>query len=74
MRLRSWNCTGCTNRCYRMLADGKVYEYCRPALEGWDRGQEWITEDFIDCLDKTTDPAAMDPVVRMHPDLLRRTL
>lgn len=38
-------------------------------IEGRHR-KKWVTETFIDCLDKTTDPDATDPIPRIHEDLL----
>lgn len=35
---------------------------------------EWVTDDFIDCLDKTTDPDATDPVVKLHKDFMMKYL
>lgn len=62
-KLRSWSCKGCTNVCYRLI-NGEVAEYCRPTLEHRHR-KEWITEEYIACLDYTTDPEATDNVIRM---------
>lgn len=67
--LRSWDCKGCTNVCYRLI-NGEVHEYCRPVLEGRHK-KEWVTDTFIDCLDKTTDPDATDAVIRIHEDLTK---
>lgn len=42
-----------------------------------DHGQarkEWVTDDFIDCLDKTTDPDATDPIVKLHKDFVMKYL
>ena len=69
MKAKSWECKGCTNICYRMLSDGNVYAYCRPILEGRHR-TEWITDSYVDCLDRTFDPAATDPVTRIHEEVL----
>lgn len=66
--LHSWTCKGCTNICFRLI-NGEVCEYCRPVIEGRHR-KKWVTETFIDCLDKTTDPDATDPIPRIHEDLL----
>lgn len=63
--LSSWKCGDCTNRCLLMFG-GEVFTYCKPAVEGRHR-KKWVTEDFIDCLDKTTDPEAYDGQVRIHP-------
>lgn len=63
--LRSWSCKGCTNICYRLI-DGEVAEYCRPVIEKGNNRREWVTDTFIDCLDKTTDPAATDPIPKIH--------
>lgn len=63
-KLRSWSCKGCTNVCYRLI-NGEVAEYCKPALEGRVR-HEWVTEDFVDCLDKTMDPEATDRVIKIY--------
>jgi ERCC4-type nuclease len=35
---------------------------------------EWVTDDFIDCLDKTTDPDATDPVIKLHKDFMMKYL
>jgi ERCC4-type nuclease len=35
---------------------------------------EWVTYDFIDCLDKTTDPDATDPVIKLHKDFMMKYL
>ena len=61
--LRSWTCKGCTNVCYQ-LYHGEVYKYCRAVVEGTQR-IEWVTDTFVDCLNKTTDPSATDNVVRI---------
>lgn len=66
--LRSWSCDGCTNVCYLEI-HGEVFKYCKPVIEGRLR-TKWITDTFIDCLDKTTDPKAMDKVVRVHPAVM----
>lgn len=63
-KLKSWSCKGCTNVCYRLI-NGEVAEYCKPALEGRVR-HEWVTEDFVDCLDKTMDPEAMDKNIKIY--------
>ena len=67
--LRSWTCKGCTNICWRLVPGKGVYEYCRAYENGGPR-KEWVTDDFIDCLDKTTDPAATDKTVRIHKDFI----
>lgn len=61
--LKSWDCKGCTNICYRLM-DGQVFKYCRPMLEGRSR-HEWVTEEMIDCLDYTTDPKAEERDVKI---------
>ena len=66
-KLRSWTCKGCTNVCYRLVPGEGVFEYCRPGIEHRSR-HEWVTEDFIDCLDKTYDPAATDREIKLHED------
>lgn len=71
MALSSWTCEGCTNVCYRLI-NGEVRKYCRPTVERGYTRREWITDDFIDCLDKTTDPDAEDPIPRVHEDLIER--
>ena len=65
MSLKSWTCKGCTNICYRFF-EGEVMAYCKPVIEKGSHRTEWVTEDFIDCLDKTTDPEATDPIPRLH--------
>lgn len=65
MSLHSWTCEGCTNVCYRLIR-GEVAEYCRPVIERGFLRTRWVTDEFIDCLDKTTDPAAIDLVPRVH--------
>lgn len=69
MSLQSWSCKGCTNRCLLMF-DGMVYEYCKPIIDGTHR-TEWVTDDYIDCLDYTTDETAYDAQVRPHPAMMR---
>lgn len=64
--LRSWTCKGCTNKCLLMF-NGEVFEYCKPAINGGNR-TEWVTDDYIVCLDYTTDPSAYDSQVRIHPE------
>ena len=61
--LRSWSCKGCTNICYRLI-NGEVATYCRPVLEGRQK-IKWVTDEYVDCLNKTTDPKATDDVIRM---------
>lgn len=61
--IKSWTCNGCTNRCYRLL-NGETSTYCKPMLEGRAR-HEWVTEDFLDCLDYTTDLEAEDKEVKI---------
>lgn len=68
--LKSWDCKGCTNICYRLI-DGQVFKYCRPMIEGRHR-TAWISDTFVDCLNKTLDPKATDTVVRLHPSLVRK--
>lgn len=63
--LQSWNCKGCTNICYRQV-DGEVHKYCRQVVENGDYRTKWVTENYVACLDYTTDPNATDPQVRMH--------
>lgn len=48
--LRSWKCDGCANTVLKEV-NGEVYKYCKPMLEGRLR-TKWITDTFIDCLDK----------------------
>lgn len=67
--LKSWSCKGCTNYCYRVF-NGVTYKYCIPALEGRSK-YEWVTDTFIDCLNKTTDPNVTDETVRLHPSYMR---
>ena len=67
MALQSWNCDGCTNVCYRLI-NGESVTYCRPILEG-RHCTEWVTDDFVDCLNKTTDPSATDYIVKFHESL-----
>ena len=64
--LRSWTCKGCTNVCYRLVPGQGVFEYCRPVIENGSHRKEWVTDEFIDCLDKTFDPSATDYNVKMH--------
>ena len=66
-RLHSWSCKGCTNLCYRYI-NGEVSEYCRPMIEGTFR-KEWITDNYIDCLSKITDPRATDQTIKIHEDV-----
>lgn len=61
--LKSWDCKGCTNICYRLL-NGETMTYCKPMLEGRAR-HEWVTEDYLACLDYTTDSTALDMEVTM---------
>lgn len=70
MSLHSWSCEGCTNICFRLIR-GEVMKYCRPVIEKGEVKREWITEDFIDCLEKTTDPEATDPIPRIHECYLK---
>ena len=70
MSVKSWTCKGCTNYCFRMIPGGEVAKYCRPLMEGRHR-TKWITDDFIDCLDKTTDPAATENEIKMHEEFLK---
>lgn len=63
MKASSWNCKGCTNICHRLI-NGETATYCKPILEGRSR-REWVTEDFIDCLDYTTDPEAEEKEVKI---------
>lgn len=65
-RLSSWTCKGCTNVCYRLCPDGEVCEFCRPVMETGTHRTEWVTPDHIECLDKTDDPNATDPVVQVY--------
>lgn len=65
-KLRSWACKGCTNVCYRLVPGEGVFEYCRPVIERGKARHEWVTDDFVDCLDKTTDPSATDTEVKLH--------
>lgn len=67
MALRSWSCKGCTNLCYR-LVHGEVVTYCRPAIEKGKNRTAWVTDEYIACLDYTTDPAATDPIPKIHED------
>lgn len=67
--LRSWSCKGCTNVCY-LEVNGEVFKYCKPTVEGRVR-HEWVTDTFIDCLDKTNDPSATDNTVKVHPNILK---
>lgn len=69
MRLQSWSCKDCTNRCLLMF-DGEVFEYCKPAIAGTCR-TEWVTDTYIDCLDYTTDAKAYDTQARLHPAMLK---
>ena len=63
--LKSWSCKGCTNVCYR-IANGETQEYCRSVIEKGKFHTKWVTDDFVDCLDKTTDPKATDVRVRFQ--------
>jgi len=63
-KLSSWTCKGCTNVCYRIL-NGEVFTYCRPVIEKGSHRTRW-EGDFINCLDKTTDPKAEDKQVKMY--------
>lgn len=38
--------------------------YCKPILEHRAK-REWVTEDYIECLDKTTDPQATDNEIKI---------
>lgn len=66
--LQSWNCKGCTNVCYRYIW-GEVHQYCKPVIEGRHK-IKWVTDTFVECLDKTTDPSATDWVPRIHECLM----
>ena len=46
-------------------------KYCRPVIEKGEVKREWITEDFIDCLEKTTDPEATDQIPKIHECYLK---
>ena len=74
MALKSWTCKGCTNICWRLVPGHGVYEYCRAYMDHGVVRKEWVTDDFIDCLDKTTDPDATDPVVKLHKDFMMKYL
>lgn len=65
-KLRSWTCKGCTNKCLLMF-NGTVFEYCKPVINGGNR-TEWVTDEYIACLDYTTDPNMFDSQVRIHPE------
>lgn len=65
MAVRSWTCEGCTNICYRLIR-GEVSEYCRPVIERGEVKRQWVSGDFVNCLEKTTDPGATDYTVRIH--------
>lgn len=65
-RLSSWNCHGCTNVCYRLVPGEGVFEYCRPVMETGTHRTEWVTDDHIECLDKTNDPGATDNEVKLY--------
>lgn len=53
--------------CYRLIPGEGVFQYCK---EFGHARREWITDDFVDCLDKTTDPSATDYEVKIHHDFL----
>lgn len=53
-RLKSWNCKGCVNTEMRITPQGDIAEYCKFYKNGKTARHEWVTEDFIDCLDKRT--------------------
>lgn len=76
MALKSWSCKGCTNLCHMIGPSGEVCTYCRTIYDQPNhKGKKWITEDYIDCLDYTTDPEAEDRQVRIwtEPKYVRRT-
>jgi len=53
-KLKSWTCKDCINKEFRIAPQGEVAEYC--ALYKGDKRprHEWVTDDFVDCLDKRT--------------------
>lgn len=50
--LRSWSCKGCLNTELRITPQGEIAEYCSLYKNGKKPRHVWVTEDFIDCLDK----------------------
>lgn len=69
MPVKAWTCDGCTNYCY-LLFKGEVGKYCKVGyFPGKWKGKKWFRtgpdEEFIACLDKTSDPSAEDKQVRI---------
>ena len=62
--IKSWSCEGCTNVCY-MLYESDVRKYCRVNFDYPDnKGLQW-QENYLACLDYTTDPKAEDKQIRI---------
>lgn len=62
---RSWNCTGCTNKCLMVVEANEVREYCRVIYDQpKNKGIKWEGETLV-CLDYTNDPKAYDKQVRV---------
>lgn len=51
-KLKSWTCKGCINTEYRITPQGEIAEYCSFYKNGKTPRHEWVTDTFIDCLDK----------------------
>lgn len=62
MSLKSWECGNCTNVLYRYIK-GETYKYCKPIVNGTHKTE--LQGDYVECLNKTHDPEAMDESIRM---------
>lgn len=54
-RLRSWTCKGCINTVLRITADGDTAVYCKYYKSAKRPRIKWVTDNFVDCLDKRTE-------------------
>lgn len=54
-KLKSWTCNGCLNLEYRITPQGEIATYCSKCKNGKKPRKKWVTDDFIDCLDKRTE-------------------
>lgn len=71
MSLKSWSCEGCTNICYRLI-DGVIEKYCKAIIEG-KHITKFVTDEYVDCLTKTADPTATDPIPRLHESYTQKS-
>lgn len=64
--MKSWDCKGCTNICYRYTPSMGTNAYCKPMYIGQHR-TKWVA-DAVCCMDYTADPNATEAEIKVHKD------